>query len=100
VDIVEAAIKDAVEKGAKVILGGKRNAAMGGTRAGLFLLALYYLLLYLMYILSFLRAELPQVCTMSPLFSPNVTHAMRVANEESFGPIMPIIKFKYVIINL
>ena len=31
VDIVEAAVKDAVEKGAKIALGGKRNAALGGT---------------------------------------------------------------------
>src|SRR4051794_17046915 len=30
-----------------------------------------------------------------PTILTNVTHAMRVANEESFGPIMPIIKFKY-----
>ena len=33
VDIVEAAIKDAVEKGAKVICGGKRNVALGGAYA-------------------------------------------------------------------
>ena len=33
VDIVEAAIKDAVEKGAKVICGGKRNVALGGAHA-------------------------------------------------------------------
>ena len=34
-----------------------------------------------------------------PTVLANVNHTMRVANEESFGPIMPIIKFKYRLIH-
>jgi succinate-semialdehyde dehydrogenase / glutarate-semialdehyde dehydrogenase len=62
VEKVEAHIADAVKKGAKVVLGGKR-AALGG---------------------SFFE---PTVLT-------DVTTDMIITNEETFGPVAPLYRFK------
>src|SRR3954462_10809285 len=59
---VEQHVADAVGKGAKVILGGKRHA-----RGGLFF---------------------------EPTVIANVTPAMIVSREETFGPVAPLIRFK------
>ena len=58
---VEAHVADAVEKGAKVLAGGKRHA-LGGT---------FY----------------------QPTVLSDVTQAMRVAREETFGPVAPVFRF-------
>ena len=59
---VEAHVADAVGKGAKVVLGGKRHE-----RGGLFF---------------------------QPTVIANVTPAMIVSREETFGPVAPLIRFK------
>jgi succinate-semialdehyde dehydrogenase/glutarate-semialdehyde dehydrogenase len=59
---VETHIKDATEKGAKVLLGGKRHA-LGG------------------------RFFEPTILT-------DVTPAMAIAREETFGPVAPLFRFK------
>jgi succinate-semialdehyde dehydrogenase/glutarate-semialdehyde dehydrogenase len=59
---VEQHVADAVSKGAKVILGGKRDA-----RGGLFF---------------------------QPTVIADVTPAMLVSREETFGPVAPLIRFK------
>jgi aldehyde dehydrogenase (NAD+) len=58
----EAHVADAVSKGAKVILGGKRHQ-----RGGLFF---------------------------EPTVIADVTPAMLVSREETFGPVAPLIRFK------
>lgn len=63
VETVEDHIRDAVEKGAKVAAGGKRNAGLPG------------------------RYFEPTVLT-------DVNHSMKVMTEETFGPILPIMKVK------
>ena len=62
VEKVEEHIKDAVGKGAKVALGGKRHA-LGGT---------YF----------------------EPTILTGVTSDMVVANDETFGPLAPLFRFK------
>ena len=59
---VEAHVSDALSKGAKVILGGKRHP-----RGGLFF---------------------------EPTVIADVTPAMVVSREETFGPVAPLIRFK------
>jgi succinate-semialdehyde dehydrogenase/glutarate-semialdehyde dehydrogenase len=59
---VEQHVADALGKGAKVILGGKRHE-----RGGLFF---------------------------QPTVLANVTPAMMVSHEETFGPVAPLIRFK------
>ncbi len=61
VEKVEAHVADAVEKGAHIVMGGKR-AALGGT---------FY----------------------EPTVLTGVTPAMRLAHEETFGPVAPLFKF-------
>jgi succinate-semialdehyde dehydrogenase/glutarate-semialdehyde dehydrogenase len=58
---VETHVADAVEKGARVVVGGKRSAR-GGT---------FY----------------------EPTILTGVTPKMRVAREETFGPVAPLFKF-------
>jgi acyl-CoA reductase-like NAD-dependent aldehyde dehydrogenase len=60
---LEAQVQDAVEKGAKVVLGGKRPEGLKGA---------YYL----------------------PTILTNVNRDMKVWNEETFGPVLPVISFK------
>jgi succinate-semialdehyde dehydrogenase/glutarate-semialdehyde dehydrogenase len=62
VEKVESHIADAIAKGAKVALGGKRHS-LGGT---------YF----------------------EPTVLTNVTPDMRVAREETFGPVSPLFKFE------
>jgi succinate-semialdehyde dehydrogenase/glutarate-semialdehyde dehydrogenase len=62
VEKVESHIADAIAKGAKVALGGKRHS-LGGT---------YF----------------------EPTVLTNVTTDMRVAREETFGPVSPLFKFE------
>ncbi len=62
VEKVESHIADAVEKGAKVLLGGKRHA-LGGQ-------------------------------FFEPTILTGVTSAMRVAREETFGPLAPLFSFE------
>ncbi|HIN40801.1 MAG TPA: aldehyde dehydrogenase family protein [Flavobacteriales bacterium] len=61
VKIVEDHIRDAVEKGAKVMCGGSRE---GNTRHFL------------------------------PTIIVDVDHSMKIMTEETFGPVIPIMKFK------
>ena len=61
VEKVESHIADALEKGAKVVLGGKRHA-LGGQ-------------------------------FFEPTILSGVTRKMRVAREETFGPLAPIFRF-------
>jgi succinate-semialdehyde dehydrogenase/glutarate-semialdehyde dehydrogenase len=60
---VESHIADAVAKGAKVVLGGKRHA-LGGN-------------------------------FFEPTIITGVTPAMRVAREETFGPVAPLFRFEH-----
>jgi len=62
IDKVEAHIADAVSKGAKIAVGGKRHS-LGG---------LFF----------------------EPTILTNVTPAMRVSREETFGPVAPLFRFK------
>jgi len=62
VEKVEEHVKDAVEKGARLVLGGKRHA-LGGT-------------------------------FFEPTIIAGVTPEMKVAKEETFGPMAPIFAFK------
>ena len=59
---VEAHIKDAVNKGANILTGGKRHL-LGGT-------------------------------FFEPTVIGDITGNMRIATEETFGPVAPIFKFK------
>jgi len=59
---VEEHVSDAIAKGAKVVVGGKRHA-LGG---------LFY----------------------EPTVLANVTTSMKVTNEETFGPVAPVFRFK------
>ena len=59
---VEEHVTDAVAKGARVVVGGKRHA-LGG---------LFY----------------------EPTVLANVTTSMKVTNEETFGPVAPVFRFK------
>ncbi len=61
VEMMENHIKDAVDKGGKILTGGKRHA-LGGT-------------------------------FFTPTIIADATHGMRVAKEETFGPLAPIFKF-------
>lgn len=60
-----SSVQDAVDKGAKILCGGKRLELDNG----------YY--------------YLPTILT-------NITKDMKVYNEEVFGPVIPIIKFKTI----
>jgi succinate-semialdehyde dehydrogenase/glutarate-semialdehyde dehydrogenase len=62
VEKVEEHLKDAVDKGARVVIGGKRHE-LGGT---------FY----------------------EPTLVADVTQQMKVAREETFGPLAPVFKFK------
>jgi acyl-CoA reductase-like NAD-dependent aldehyde dehydrogenase len=58
---VSAQLEDAIRRGAKVLVGGKRNDRYPG---------LYF----------------------EPTVLANVSHEMRIMNEETFGPVIPIMK--------
>jgi succinate-semialdehyde dehydrogenase/glutarate-semialdehyde dehydrogenase len=60
-EIIEAHVADAVERGARVLAGGRRNPA----HAGLFF---------------------------EPTVLDGVTHEMRIMREETFGPVLPIMR--------
>lgn len=62
VEKVEEHVKDAVDNGARVVLGGKRHD-LGGT-------------------------------FFEPTLIADVTQSMKVAKEETFGPLAPVFKFK------
>ena len=62
-EIIEQHVADAVAKGAKVLLGGRRNPNLKG---------LYY----------------------EPTVLTNVTHDMLIMTDETFGPIMPIMRVR------
>jgi acyl-CoA reductase-like NAD-dependent aldehyde dehydrogenase len=61
VDIIEDHVKDAIDKGAKVLVGGKRNPSFDG---------LYF----------------------EPTVLVEVTHEMKIMKDETFGPIISIMK--------
>ncbi|MCC6522791.1 MAG: aldehyde dehydrogenase family protein [Polyangiaceae bacterium] len=61
-EILEALVGDAVQKGARVLVGGKRAAGLGGQ-------------------------------FFEPTLLVDVTHAMRITQEEQFGPIMVVMRF-------
>jgi acyl-CoA reductase-like NAD-dependent aldehyde dehydrogenase len=60
VKIVEEHIEDAVQKGAKILCGGKREKG-----------SLFF----------------------PPTILLNVNHSMKIAREETFGPVLPVLKF-------
>ncbi len=60
-EIIEEHVRDAVAKGAKVLVGGRRNPNLRG---------LFY----------------------EPTVLTEVTHEMRVMREETFGPVLPIVR--------
>jgi acyl-CoA reductase-like NAD-dependent aldehyde dehydrogenase len=62
-DIIDAQVKDAVAKGAKVLSGGRRNPDFEG---------LYY----------------------EPTVLTDVTHDMAVMRDETFGPVLPILRVR------
>ena len=62
IDIVDQLVKEAVAKGAVVLAGGQRNAALAPGQ--------FYM----------------------PTVLCNVTHSMRIVHEEVFGPVMLVIK--------
>jgi succinate-semialdehyde dehydrogenase/glutarate-semialdehyde dehydrogenase len=60
-DIIESHVRDAVAKGARVLVGGRRNPALGG---------LYF----------------------EPTVMTDVTHQMDLMTQETFGPIVAIMR--------
>jgi succinate-semialdehyde dehydrogenase/glutarate-semialdehyde dehydrogenase len=62
-DVIERHMADAVAKGAKVRVGGRRNPSLAG---------LYY----------------------EPTVLTDVTHDMQIMREETFGPILPIMRVR------
>jgi succinate-semialdehyde dehydrogenase/glutarate-semialdehyde dehydrogenase len=62
-EIIEEHVADAVDKGARVLAGGRRNPALEG---------LFY----------------------EPTVLSDVNHEMRVMREETFGPILPIMRVR------
>jgi acyl-CoA reductase-like NAD-dependent aldehyde dehydrogenase len=62
-DIIERHVKDAVDKGAKVLVGGKRRAG----ESGMFF---------------------------EPTVITDVDHTMQLMTEETFGPVVPIMKVR------
>ena len=62
-DVVEAHVQDAVEKGARVLAGGRRNPH----HSGFFF---------------------------EPTVLDDVTHEMRVMRDETFGPVLPIMRVR------
>jgi succinate-semialdehyde dehydrogenase/glutarate-semialdehyde dehydrogenase len=62
IDIIESLVKDAAEKGAKILTGGKRLSEGSNF--------------------------------FEPTIIADVTEDMAVMREESFGPLMPVMKFK------
>jgi len=60
-DLVEAHVQDAIDQGAKALVGGRRNPNLEG---------LYY----------------------EPTVLVDVTHDMRIMEEETFGPVLPIMR--------
>jgi len=63
IEIVERHVQDAISKGAKVLVGGRRNQKFGG----------YFY---------------------EPTVLINVGHFMQIMQEETFGPVIPIMKVK------
>jgi len=63
VEIVDELVQDAINNGAKLVSGGKRNEKLKG---------LFY----------------------EPTLLVDVDQSMRIVNEEVFGPVMLVIKFK------
>lgn len=62
-DIIEDHVRDAIEKGARVLAGGRRNPDLRG----------YFY---------------------EPTILADVTHDMRVMRDETFGPILPIMRVR------
>ena len=60
-DVIEAQVRDAVEKGARVLAGGRRNPRYQG----------YFY---------------------EPTVLADVSHEMRIMREETFGPVLPIMR--------
>jgi succinate-semialdehyde dehydrogenase/glutarate-semialdehyde dehydrogenase len=60
-DVIEAQVRDAVEKGARVLAGGRRNPRYRG----------YFY---------------------EPTVLADVSHEMRIMREETFGPVLPIMR--------
>jgi acyl-CoA reductase-like NAD-dependent aldehyde dehydrogenase len=61
IEVVERHVRDAIEKGAQVLIGGHRHPQHGG---------LFY----------------------EPTVLVNVDHSMQIMREETFGPVIPIMK--------
>ncbi len=62
-EIIESHVAEALEKGAKVLCGGRRNPSLAG---------LYY----------------------EPTVLVDVTHDMKIMREETFGPVLPILRVR------
>jgi acyl-CoA reductase-like NAD-dependent aldehyde dehydrogenase len=65
IETVEAHVADAVEKGATLVCGGRRPDGPAFSKGNYFL----------------------------PTILTGCTHAMRVMREETFGPVVPVVKF-------
>jgi acyl-CoA reductase-like NAD-dependent aldehyde dehydrogenase len=61
--VIEDHVRDAVDKGARVLAGGRRNPAYEG-------------------------------CFFEPTVLTDVTHDMRVMRDETFGPVLPIMRVR------
>lgn len=86
-DIIQELIDDAVQHGAKLLVGGSRNKSLGN---GLY---------FQPTILTNVREDLVFSLSLSLLptdssFGEQVDMNMRIAKEEVFGPVMSIIKVK------
>jgi succinate-semialdehyde dehydrogenase/glutarate-semialdehyde dehydrogenase len=63
IDIVEDQVREAVDKGARILAGGRRNPDCDG-------------------------------CFFEPTVLIDVTHDMRVMRDETFGPVLPIMRVR------
>ena len=71
IDVLDAQVKDATKKGAKVLIGGKRAKALKGSKGAT-------------------GAALNNGNYYEPTVLVDVDHSMLVMNDESFGPIIGI----------
>lgn len=72
-EIVEAHIRDAVERGARILAGGGRFGKSDGENAGV---------------------ENAQGSFHAPTVLDKVDHTMELMREETFGPVLPLMTFK------
>jgi len=79
-DHVEALVKEAVSKGARILTGGRKYKLVDGKKQYDFK--------------QELGVDGSRAVYFEPTILADVTHEMEIANEETFGPVMTLIKFK------